>query len=169
MNQTRLSQALLVAVVGAAALAGCRKDEQTHANTTGTPAATPATTPAATTPATSPAPPPTGSATAGTATVTLGNAIGANNTIATPRTSFSTGDTIHASVATDASMPVRLTAKWTHLGSNQTVAEETKDVGAGAHTTDFHISKPDGWPPGRYRVEISEDGRLVNTSEFDVQ
>jgi len=171
MNQTRLSKALLVAVVGAAALAGCRKDDQTHAtadNKPATPAAAPATTPA-TTPATSPAPPPAGTATAGTATVTLGNAIGANNTIATPRTTFSAGDTIHASVATDASMPVRLTAKWTHLGSNQTVAEETKEVAAGAHTTDFHISKPDGWPTGRYRVEISEDGRLVNTSEFTVQ
>lgn len=171
MNQTRLSRALLVAVVGVAALAGCRKDDQSH-TTTGnkpaTPATAPATTPAAT-PATSPAPAPAGSATAGTATVTLGNAIGANNTIATPRTTFSAGDTIHASVATDASMPVRLTAKWTHLGSNQTVAEETKDVAAGAHTTDFHISKPDGWPAGRYRVEISEDGRLVNTSEFTVQ
>lgn len=169
MNQTRLTQALLVAVVGAAALAGCRKDDQSHTTAKpSTPATAPATTPAATTPATSPAPP-TGSATAGTATVTLGNAIGANNTIATPRTTFSAGDTIYASVATDASMPVRLTAKWTHLGSNQTVAEETKDVGAGAHTTDFHISKPDGWPTGRYRVEISEDGRLVNTSEFTVQ
>ena len=173
MNQTRLTQALLVAVVGAAALAGCRKDDQTHKTATdtkpATPATAPATTPAATTPATSPAPPPTGTATAGTATVTLGSAIGANNVIATPRTTFSAGDTIHASVATDASMPVRLTAKWTHLGSNQTVAEETKDVAAGAHTTDFHISKPDGWPTGRYRVEISEDGKLVNTSEFTVQ
>ena len=53
MNQTRLTQALLVAVVGAAALAGCRKDDQSHTTAKpSTPATAPATTPAATTPAT---------------------------------------------------------------------------------------------------------------------
>ena len=102
-------------------------------------------------------------------TVTLGNAIDANNTIASPLTSFAAGDTIHASVATDGTAASRLVAKWTHLESNQTVAEETKDVAAGAQTTDFHISNPDGWPAGRYRVEVSQDGSVINTSEFDVR
>ncbi|MGJ4731051.1 hypothetical protein, partial [Luteimonas sp. SDU101] len=124
------------------------------------------TTPAATPPPATPAPAP---APASTATVTLGNAIDANNTIATPLTSFSAGDTIHASVATDGASASRLTARWTHLDSNQTVAEETKDIAAGAQTTDFHISKPDGWPTGRYRVEISQDGNVINSSEFDVK
>ena len=63
----------------------------------------------------------------------------------------------------------RLVAKWTHLDSNQTVAEETKDVAAGAQTTDFHISNPDGWPTGRYRVEVSQDGNVISSSEFDVR
>ena len=162
MNQTRLSKALLVAVVGAAALAGCRKDEPAPV--------VPPTTPADTTPATvPPATPPPVAAPASSAQVTLGNAIDANNTIATPLTSFSAGDTIHASVATDGASASRLTAKWTHLDSNQTVAEETKDIAAGAQTTDFHISKPDGWPTGRYRVEISQDGNVINSSEFEVR
>jgi len=160
MRHTRLSQALLVAVVGAAALVGCRKDEPAPA--------VPPTTPAETAPtAPSPAPMATPAATSGT--VTLGNAIGANNEIATPLTSFSSGDTIHASVATNGTAASRLVAKWTHLDSNQTVAEETKDVAAGAQTTDFHISNPDGWPTGRYRVEVSQDGNVINTSEFDVR
>ncbi len=161
MNQTRLSQALLVAVVGAAALAGCRKDEPAPV--------VPPTTPTETAPPSAPPPATSVTAPASTASVTLGNAIDANNTIATPLTSFAAGDTIHASVATDSPSASTLVAKWTHLDSNQTVAEETKQVAAGAQTTDFHISKPDGWPTGRYRVEISQDGSVINTSEFDVK
>src|SRR5690606_21509985 len=102
MNRTRLSQALLAAVIGSVALIGCKKEE---------PAPVPPAAPVETTPA--PIPPPAALASVGS--VTLGNAIDANNTIATPLTSFSTGDTIHASVATDGAGPGRLTAKWTHL------------------------------------------------------
>ena len=155
MNRTRLSQALLVAVIGNVALIGCKKKEE--------PAAVPP--PAAV----EPAPLPPVSAPTTVSSVTLGNAIDANNIIATPLTAFAAGDTIHASVATDGAAPSRLVAKWMHLDSNQTVAEETKDVAAGAQTTDFHISNPDGWPPGRYRVEVSQDGSVINTSEFDVR
>ncbi|TYT26531.1 hypothetical protein FZO89_09810 [Luteimonas viscosa] len=158
MNRTRLSQALLAAAIGSVALIGCKKEE---------PAPTPPAAPAETTPAPAPVPPP--AAPASSASVTLGNAIDANNTIATPLTTFAAGDTIHASVATDGAAPGQLTAKWTHLDSSQTVAEETKDIAAGPQVTDFHISKPDGWPTGRYQVEVSMDGAVVNTSEFTVQ
>ncbi|WP_202844995.1 hypothetical protein [Luteimonas saliphila] len=158
MNRTRLSQALLAAAIGSVALIGCKKDE---------PAPVPPAAPVETAPAPAPMPPP--AAPASTASVTLGNAIDANNTIATPLTTFSAGDTIHASVATDGAGAGRLTAKWTHLDSSQTVAEETKDIAPGPQVTDFHISKPDGWPPGKYRVEVSLDGTVVNTSEFTVQ
>jgi len=157
MNRTRLSQALLAAAVGAVALVGCGRDEPVPATPPSAPAEPVTTAPA---PVLAPAVAPT--------TVTLGNAIDADNRVATPLTSFASGDTIHASVASDGNAR-RLTARWTHLDSNQTVAEETKDVAAGAQTTDFHISKPDGWPTGRYRVEISQDGSVINTSEFEVQ
>ncbi|TWT22292.1 hypothetical protein FQY83_04475 [Luteimonas marina] len=156
MNRTRLSQALLVAVIGSVALIGCKKKEE--------PAPVPP--PAAVEPA--PLPPPA-AAPATVSSVTLGNAIDANNTIATPLTAFAAGDTIHASVATDGASPGSLTAKWTHVDSSQTVAEETKDVPAGPAVTDFHIAKPDGWPTGKYKVEVSLDGSVVNTSEFEVK
>lgn len=164
MRHIRLAQTLLAAALGALVLTGCGRDEPA-------PATPPATPPADTTPpAATPAPAPTTPAPATTsATVTLGNAIDANNRIATEQTTFSTGDTIHASVATDAAAASQLQARWTHLDSNQTVAEETKDIAAGAQTTDFHISKPDGWPTGRYRVEISQDGNVLDTREFEVR
>jgi len=88
---------------------------------------------------------------------------------------FATGDTIHASVATStsdpmATVPSSLGIKWTHLDSNQVVHEETKQVNlAGAGATDFQISKPDGWPTGRYKVEVSLDGSVVQSREFEVR
>ena len=101
--------------------------------------------------------------------VALGSvAYDADNRIATPVDTFSSGDTIHASVETDGEAR-RLTARWTHLDSNQVFNEEHKDVAAGAQVTDFHVSNPDGWPSGRYRVEVSQDGNVVSSSEFTVQ
>ncbi|HRO26707.1 MAG TPA: hypothetical protein PLD19_04635, partial [Luteimonas sp.] len=106
MNRTRLSQALLVAVIGSVALIGCKKKEEPA------PAPPPA--------AVEPAPAPVLAAPAAVSSVTLGNAIDANNIIATPLTAFAAGDTINASVATDGGSAGQLTAKWTHLDSSQT-------------------------------------------------
>ena len=64
----------------------------------------------------------------------------------------------------------KLGAKWTHVDSSQVVHEETKDITfAGDNVTDFQISKPDGWPTGKYKVEISLDGAVVQTREFEVK
>lgn len=155
MNRTRLSQALLVAAIGSVALIGCKKKEEPA------PAPPPA--------AVEPAPAPVMAAPAAVSSVTLGNAIDANNIIATPLTSFAAGDTINVSVATDGGSAGQLTAKWTHLDSSQTVAEESKDIPAGPQVTHFHISKPDGWPTGKYRLEVSLGGVVVNTSDFEVK
>jgi len=161
---TRLAHALLVALLGAAALAGCKKDQP--AAVTPPPAE-----PAALPPVTTPAP----AATASVTGIDLGNAVGADMRVATPMSTFATGDTIHASVATStsdamATVPSSLGIKWTHLDSNQVVHQETKQVNlAGAGATDFQISKPDGWPTGRYKVEVSLDGAVVQSREFEVR
>lgn len=164
-TRSRLAQALLVALLGAVALAGCKKDE---------PAAVtppPATEPAPLPPTTTPAP----AATASITGIDLGNAVGADMRVATPMSTFAAGDTIHASVATStsdamATVPASLGVKWTHLDSNQVVHEETRQVNlTGADATDFQISKPDGWPTGRYKVEVSLDGSVVQSREFEVR
>ena len=156
MNRTRLSQALLVAVIGSAALIGCKKKEEPVVATP-PPAAEPA-----------PLPPPPPAAPFAVGSVALGNAIGADNTVATPLTTFAKGDTIHASIATDGAAG-KLTAKWSHVDSNQVVNEETRDVPAGPQVTEFRISKPDGWPTGKYKLEVSADGAVVNTADFEVK
>ena len=164
MKSNRLHMAMLAAMIGSAALVGCKKKEE--------PAPLPpvATEPAPTTPAPAPM-----AATASVSAVDLGNAVGADMRVTAPMSSFAPKDTIYAAVSTAssdpaASVPGKLGAKWTHVDSSQTVHEETRDINfTGSGVTDFQISKPDGWPTGKYKVEVSLDGTVVQTREFDVK
>ncbi|MBN8262145.1 MAG: hypothetical protein J0L59_07460 [Xanthomonadales bacterium] len=165
MNTNRLQLAMLAVLIGSAAMVGCKKKEE--------PAPMPpvASEPAATTPA----PMPAAAATASVTGVDLGNAVGADMRVAAPMGTFAPKDTIYAAVMTATSDPAasvagKLGAKWTHLDSNQTVHEDSKDLTfAGDGVTDFQISKPDGWPTGKYKVEIMLDGNVVQTREFEVR
>lgn len=167
MNRNRIAYALITALAGTLALAGCKKPEE--------PAAT--TPPAATEPAPAPAPAEPAPAPAATASVTavdLGTEVGADMKVTTPATTFKPTDTIHASVSTATSDPAAtvsgtLGAKWT-FEDGQTVNEESKDFNlAGAGATDFSVSKPDGLPAGKYKVEISLDGAVVQSKDFEVK
>ncbi|HSD15819.1 MAG TPA: hypothetical protein VLC71_00980 [Thermomonas sp.] len=164
MKTNRLHLALLAAMIGSAALVGCKKKEE--------PAPLP---PVATEPA-PPAPVPVPAApTASVNAVDLGNAVGADMRVTAPMSSFAPKDTIYAAVSTAssdpaASVPGKLGVKWTHVDSSQTVHEESRDINfTGTGVTDFQISKPDGWPTGKYKVEVSLDGTVVQTREFDVK
>lgn len=164
MNRTRIPYALLVALLGTVAIVGCKKKEE--------PAPVATTPPPATTPAPAPVPMP---ATASVTSVDLGNAVGADMKVAAPATTFAPKDTIYASIGTStsdpaASVPGKLGVKWTHVDSNQTVSEESRDAAlTGMGTTEFHIAKPDGWPKGKYKVDVSLDGTVVQTREFEVK
>ena len=167
MNRTLIPTALAAALVAILAVAGCKKKDETAA----TP---PATTPAATTPAPMPETPPPATtvppaaapASLTVTTLDLGNAIGADNHIAAPTPSFSTKDTIHASVATDGPGG-NLSAKWT-MG-DKVVDTQDKTVAAGPQVTEFSISKPDGWPAGHYTLQVSANGNVVQSRDFDVK
>ncbi|MBC6943569.1 MAG: hypothetical protein DWB45_12725 [Xanthomonadales bacterium] len=104
------------------------------------------------------------------ASVDLGNAVGADQKVTTPATTFATTDTIYAAVATTGSAAnAVLNAKWT-FGDGQTVNESSQTIAPnGDAVTSFHISKPDGWPKGSYKVEISLDGKVVASKDFTVQ
>lgn len=169
MNRNRIAYALIVALTGTLALAGCKKPEEPAATTP--PAATePAPAPAPAEPAPAPAPAATASVTA----VDLGTEVGADMKVTKPATTFAPTDTIHAAVSTSTSDPAatvsgKLGAKWT-FEDGQTVNEETKDYNlTGPGVTDFSISKPDGLPAGKYKVEISLDGSVVQSKDFEVK
>jgi hypothetical protein len=161
MKHTTLNAAIAAVLVAGIALAGCKKNDTADTTATTPPAATD-TTPAP--PMTETAPAPAGVT---VTTIDLGNAVGADNRVTTPATSFAGTDTIHASVATDGAGG-DLTARWT-FQDGQVVDTQDKTIPAGAQVTDFSITKPDGWPAGHYRLEVLNGGMVVQTREFDIK
>ena len=160
MISNRISLAIASALLATVALAGCKKKDEAAMTTP--PASEPAPMPPAST--TMPAP----SATpASVVSVDLGNAVGADNKVTAPSAMFAAKDTIHASIATDGAGG-KLNAKWTYQ-DGQTVDSQDKDVAAGPQTTDFSISKPDGWPVGHYTVQVSANGNVLQSRDFDVK
>jgi hypothetical protein len=99
--------------------------------------------------------------------VDLGNQVGADNRIATPMTTFATTDTMHASVIT-AGTGGTVSTRWTYE-DGQVVHTEEKQVPGGAQVTDFMVTNADGWPTGRYTMEVLVNGQVVQTREFEVR
>ena len=160
MKTHPLNLALMLALAGTLAITGCRKkdtDVDTAANR-----------PIDTMPAES-APMPS-AATLSVSGVDLGTAVGADNRIASPVTTFAGRDTIHASVATDGmATGSTVTTRWT-FQDGQVVHEEKKSVTTtGPAMHDFSISKPDGFPVGKYKLEVMVDDTTVQTREFEVR
>ena len=158
MRYSRPPLFLLGLWVALSIFAACGKSEPPPAQqTTAPPAAAPVT------------PPPAAPAVTVT-TIELGKQIGADKRVTQPSTSFASTDTIYASVVTHGATPsATLTAKWTYQ-DGQVVNEATQTIApTGPATTEFHISKPDGWPAGTYKVEVSLNGRSTATKEFEVK
>jgi len=177
MNYSRNSFVTVAALAAALALSACGKQEApppAPAPAPAQPAPTPApATPPAATPAATPAPSaaPAG-ATTTVASVVLGNALSADGKVTLPTTTFGTKDTIYAQVitmSTGAAGSVSVAAKWTY-DQGQPVSQSTESVStaSGTATTTFHISKPDGWPAGKYQVEITVDGKTAANAAFEV-
>ncbi|MEO7014349.1 MAG: hypothetical protein ABI127_08550 [Dokdonella sp.] len=159
MKITQISSAALVLGV-AVALAACGKKQEAPA-----PVVAPAPAPVVTA---QPAAPVVEAASF--AGLALGNAVDAGQNVTTPMTTFARGDTIYAAVTTKGAAPsTAITARWT-FGDGQLVDEGTQSIApTGAAVTTFHIAKPDGWPVGKYKVDISLDGKPVGSQEFEVK
>jgi len=99
--------------------------------------------------------------------VSLGRSIGPDNRVVEEVGSFAPGDSIYASVETEGTGSGTLTARWT-FEDGQVVDEGSHPVGGGAQVSEFHISKPDGWPVGHYEVVILLDGQEAERQGFDV-
>src|SRR5688572_6006129 len=81
--------------------------------------------------------------------VSLGRAIGGDKAITDRTETFRPNDTIYASVATDGTASsATLRARWT-FEDGQVVDESTRKIASNnRERTEFHISKPNGWPAG---------------------
>lgn len=124
-------------------------------------------------PTTAPAPVPSPASAGVTVnSITLGNAIGADKKVTRAADSFGAKDTIHASVDTSGAGTATLKAKWTYRknGQESVVKEDTQTIEpTGPATSEFHVSKPDGWPAGDYQVEIFVAGKPAGTKTFTVK
>jgi hypothetical protein len=165
---------LAVALLASTALVACKKKDDTAMPAEPTPA--PASTTDTGMPPAAPMPTtPMPAAGDAVSDLQLGTSVGADNRVGSPTTSFGTKDTLYASVTTAANATGKLGARWSYLGTDGMAAPtevdtQTKDLTGGASMThEFHVSKPDGWPAGKYRVEITHDGNVVQTRDFDVR
>ncbi len=151
------------AAVAALALAACGKKEQPA------PPPPPVAAPAAPEPIATPAPAPA-PAPISVVGLELGKAVDANQAVTAPTALFAPSDTIYVSVATDGSAgSAVIAAKWTYQ-DGQTVKEDSITIApTGPAHTAFSISKPDGWPQGKYTVAVTLDGTPAGSREFEVQ
>lgn len=145
MKLNRTSYALLIALAGTVAFAGCKKKEE----------AVPAP-PVVTEPAPAPVEPAPAPAPATSFTVS----------------SAAAADPILVTVTTDASVPVEATlaAKLTYQ-DGQTAGEQSATIKAeDAGTTKIEFKKATPWPAGKYKVDVTVNGAPAGmTQEIEVK
>jgi hypothetical protein len=122
-------------------------------------------------PSTTGAPPPTTAPALAVSVIDIGRTLNADKTIGDKTGTFKPTDTIYVSVGTNgASSGATLNARFTYGSDSQLVKEESRQIApSGAATTEFHIAKPDGWPEGEYKVEVSLNGAPAGTKSFEVK
>jgi len=104
------------------------------------------------------------------ARVDLGTSLANDNTVANQTDSFLPNQTIYASVVTNGSAPsAELKTRFTYQ-DGQVVDESTRTIApTGQAVTEFHVSKPDGFPVGKYKVEVFVNGSPAASKEFEVK
>ncbi len=114
--------------------------------------------------------PPPATAPVAVTSITLGNQVDSSQNVTMPSDTFAPTDTIYASVATSGmSQSATLRANWTYQ-DGQTVNESSQTIAPnGDAVTTFHIAKPDGWPTGDYKVEISLNGNVAQSKGFTIK
>lgn len=102
--------------------------------------------------------------------VKVGRAIGVDKRITDEADEFKPADMIYAVVETKGTASAAtLQARWTYE-DGQVVNESSQAISPGAEgATEFHVSKPGGWPKGKYKVEITLNGAAAGSEDFEVK
>jgi pyruvate/2-oxoglutarate dehydrogenase complex dihydrolipoamide acyltransferase (E2) component len=107
------------------------------------------------------------------ATVTLGDTVTPDHKVRKEVLSFSPSQkTLYVSVDTSGTTAgATLNAKWSYLeGNGQLVTSTSQSITAdGPATTTFRVVNPNLWPEGKYKVDISLDGKQVASKQFEVK
>ena len=153
MKLNRISYALIVALAGTVALAGCKKKEEAVV------APAPVVTEPAPAPVEAPAP-------VAATSVTIGNTAAADKSVAAVST-FGTKDKIIVSVKTDATTPANaaIDAKLTYQ-DGQVAGQQTATVVAeDAGTTNVTFANTNPWPAGKYTIVVTLNGQPVGLAQ----
>ena len=153
MKLNRISYALIVALAGTVALAGCKKKEEAVV------APAPVVTEPAPAPVEAPAP-------VSATSITVGNTAAADKSVAALST-FGTKDKIIVSVKTDAATPANaaIDAKLTYQ-DGQVAGQQTANVAAeDAGTTNVTFANTNPWPAGKYTVVVTLNGQPVGLAQ----
>lgn len=103
------------------------------------------------------------------ADVTLGRHVGADKKVTDATDTFAPKDEIYASVHTTGASNGKITARWT-FQDGQVVDERSETISAkGDDYTEFHISKPSGWPTGKYTLHVLVNDHETQTKDFTVK
>lgn len=103
--------------------------------------------------------------------IDLGKSVGSDNRVTENVDAFHPNETIYASVVTTGSAPsAEIRTRFT-FQDGQVVDESSRTIApsGGEAATEFHISKPDGFPVGKYRVDVFVNGSQAGTKEFEVR
>jgi hypothetical protein len=101
--------------------------------------------------------------------IELGRDLDANNRVTVATDQFKPSDVIYVTVMTSGSAPgATLKTVWTTEDGQ--VVDESQQILAstGDTVTEFHVSKPEGLPTGKYIVQVSLNGNPIQTKEFMV-
>jgi len=102
--------------------------------------------------------------------IDLGRSVNPDRTITASTDTFAPTDTIYAVVQTETLGGAKLKVRWTYE-DGQTVNESTQNLPSSGGTiwSEFHVSKPDGWPIGKYHLQVSLDSAAAGVKEFTVK
>jgi hypothetical protein len=104
--------------------------------------------------------------------ISLGKAIGADKKVSAAAEKFAKSDTFYVSIETTGTGSATLKAKWTYHKGGQIapVKEDSQTIAStGSAASEFHISKPDGWPSGEYQVELFLNDKPIGAKKFMVE
>jgi hypothetical protein len=102
--------------------------------------------------------------------VQLGRHLSADKKVADATDKFSPKDTIYAVAITQGNAAsATVSARWTYQDGGQVVKEDSRTIAPnGTEATEFHISKPSGWPKGKYQVTLTMNGS-TESKDFEVK
>lgn len=102
----------------------------------------------------------------------LGKGIQPDNSVQTATETFGPKDTIYLSIGSAGVSPqAAIATRWTFGPKDVLVHEESRTISPPSEKpmhTEFHISKPSGWPVGQYKVVVSVNGQPAATKTFTV-